>query len=210
MKDPHANSPVDADEQQLSQHYRRHQDEEPSAALDARILAAAREQARPRATVLARLHGWLFGHSPRLRWSLALGSVAALGLGLGLSLKTLERVPAGFDSALPAAPSLQRQAAPAPAQKTLMAESAAVGAQEAMADAAAAPPARVAPEAMGKAQGPRLEAELAEALREILRLREEGEQGAAAARIEALRQRYPQLDIEALLVRQQAADELAR
>ena len=200
-----------AADQQLLQHYRDHQDAEPSAALDARILAAAREPARSgRATPgpWMRLHGWLFGHRAPVRWSLALGGVAALGLGLSLTLKTLEQAPGKFDSPSPAAPAVQRSAAVA--QKKVMAESARVGAQEAMADAAAAPAEAAASGFMSKAEAPELEPALREALREILRLREAGHGPEADKRLETLRQRHPQLDIEALMARQKALDEVAR
>lgn len=206
MKDRQT-EPSAADEQ-LLQHYRRHQEQEPPAALDARILAAAREQAeRRRSPVgrLARLQRWLFGHATGLRWSLALGSVAALGLGLSLSLKTLERAPAQFASPMPAAPALQRQAAPA--TKRSMAESARLAspAAEVQADSVA-PPAPAA----GKGAAPAPDARAQAALREVLDLRARGQHGAARERLEALRREHPRLDIEALLERLQEADENGR
>ncbi|WPC03608.1 hypothetical protein SBP02_12540 [Pseudomonas benzenivorans] len=205
MKDPQA-KPAAADEQ-LLQHYRRHQDQEPSAALDARILDAAREQAgrhRSRLGWRERLQAWLFGHGTGLRWSLALGSVAVLGLGLSLSLKTFEQAPAQFDSPLPAAPALQRQAAPA--QKKSMAESArlAAPAAEAMADSVAEQPRSMAPPASGKGEAP--DVALHEAVQEILELRASGRRAEADERIEALRRDYPRLDIDALLGSRQGTD----
>ncbi|WP_439888188.1 hypothetical protein ACSX1C_03100 [Pseudomonas sp. MBLB4123] len=207
MKDPQA-KPAATDEQ-LLQHYRRHQDQEPSAALDARILDAAREQAgrqRSRLGWRERLHAWLFGHVTGLRWSLALGSVAALGLGLSLSLKTFEQAPARFDSPLPAAPALQRQAAPA--QKKSMAESARLAAPaaeaEAMADSIAEQPQSMAPPASGKGEAP--DEALHEAVQEILVLRASGRRAEADERIEALRRDYPRLDIDALLRSRQGMD----
>ncbi|MBS7691653.1 hypothetical protein I0D68_01370 [Pseudomonas lalucatii] len=211
MKDRQT-EPSAADEQ-LLQHYRRHQEQEPPAALDARILAAAREQAeRRRSPVgrLARLQRWLFGHATGLRWSLALGSVAALGLGLSLSLKTLERAPAQFASPMPAAPALQRQAAPA--TKRSMAESARLAspAAEVQADSVAQPAPSGAAPAAGKGAAPAPDARAQAALREVLDLRARGQHGAARERLEALRREHPRLDIEALLERLQEADENGR
>lgn len=98
-------------EQQMLEHYRRHSTQEPSHALDAQILAAAQAhldaqaQARPRAPErepwLNRLHAWLFAGSPRGRWSVAVASLAVVGLGVGLSVRTYEQAPGGFDDAVP-------------------------------------------------------------------------------------------------------------
>ncbi len=200
-----------ADEQRLLQHFREHQGEEPSAALDARILAAAAAQARQqgqRAHGWGRLHAWLFGGAARVRWSVALGSVALLGLGLGLSLRTLEQAPAGYDSPLPAAPALQRYAAPAP-EKKAMAVSEPVAGEMAdstaeLSEAAAAPQVSGSSTARAKTE---VAAPLPEALRHILQLRRSGREAAAAERLDKLQQRYPQLDIEAQLKLLQMADE---
>lgn len=98
-------------EQQMLEHYRRHSTQEPSHALDAQILAAAQAhldaqtQARPRAPQpepwLSRLHAWLFAGSPRGRWSVAFASLAVVGVGVALSVRTYERAPGGFDDAVP-------------------------------------------------------------------------------------------------------------
>lgn len=202
-----------ADEQRLLQHFREHQGDEPSAALDARILAAAAAQARQQGQPphgWARLHAWLFGGAARVRWSVALGSVALLGLGLGLSLRTLQQAPAGYDSPAPAAPALQRYAAPAQ-EKKAMAESSRMSEPAAgvMADSAAElPEAAAAPQVSGSsAARAKAEAPLPDALRQILQLRRSGREAAAAARLGELQQRYPQLDIEAQLKLLQTADE---
>lgn len=209
-----------ADEQQLLEHFRTQQTDEPSAELDARILAAARAQARQPArpsSVLARLHGWLFGGAPRLRWSLALGSVALLGLGLSLSLRTLEQAPARYDSPVPAAPALQRLAAPAP-QKKSMAESARSSEQavEVMADSASpatrtlpAPTVGAALERAKAEQAP-LPASLQAALQEVRQLRASGRQVQAQARLGQLQRDYPQLDLEAQLRDLPAVNEAPR
>lgn len=210
MKD---RQPMSAEEQQLLQHFREHQGDEPSAALDARILAAAAAQVRQpgkRPPGLGRLHAWLFGGAARVRWSLALGSVALLGLGLGLSLRTLQQAPAGYDSPAPAAPALQRYAAPAQ-EKKAMAESSRLSEPAAgvMADSVAElPEAAAAPQVSGSSTArAKAEAPLPDALRHILQLRRSGREEAAAARADELQQRYPQLDIEAQLKLLQTADE---
>jgi hypothetical protein len=96
----------ESDELELLQHYRQHAQERPSAELDARILAAAREAAASRrhaerGGLLSRLRAWLFAGSPRARWSVAFASLATVGLGLGLSLRTLERAPSEMDAMPP-------------------------------------------------------------------------------------------------------------
>lgn len=104
MKKPlitlHPEQPL-ADEHALLEHYRQHSLAQPSAAVDARILAAAAaEAARVRPPALSwsqRLHGWLFGPGHRVRWSVAFASLASIGLGLGLSLRTLEDLPPAYE-----------------------------------------------------------------------------------------------------------------
>ncbi|WP_298188223.1 hypothetical protein [uncultured Pseudomonas sp.] len=110
-----------ADEQarQMLEHFRQHSGGEPSAQLDAQILAAASAAVRSKAAVAAksglsgRLHHWLFGASGRPRWSLALAGVACLGIGVSLTWRTLEQTPDAFDavpSGLPTAPAAARMA----------------------------------------------------------------------------------------------------
>lgn len=208
-----------AEERQLLEHFREHQVEQPPAALDAQILAAAAAQVRqrpPQARAwMARLQAWLFG-GVRLRWSLALGSIAALGLGLGLSLRTLEQAPARYDRPMPAAPALQRYAAPAPQENKAVVESSRPGV---MADSAAPIPG--AAEALAPSLGKRAAArakdedaprpdELHEALQQLLQLRESGQRARAAERLDALQRRYPRVDIEAQLQRLRIPDESAR
>ncbi|WP_137886907.1 hypothetical protein [Pseudomonas sp. 2FE] len=124
-------SPLAPHEQALLQHYRAHDPHEPSAALDARILAAAtaalptsNAQRAPQPGVMARLHGWLFGGSQRARWSVAFASLATLGLGVGLTLRTFERSPERYDIApvpmlapAPATEAVQSDAPPLSAEK---------------------------------------------------------------------------------------------
>lgn len=90
-----------ADEQALLEHYRQHSLAQPSAAMDARILAAAAAEltrAKPAALHWSqRLHGWLFGPGHRVRWSVAFASLATIGLGLGLSLRTLHDLPPAYE-----------------------------------------------------------------------------------------------------------------
>ncbi|MGE9764464.1 hypothetical protein [Pseudomonas sp. PDM20] len=105
-RDPH--------EQDMLEHYRRHSDEQPSAQLDARILAAARAAVQEKKPGLAqRLHHWLLGSGSRQRWGVAVAGLATLGVGLSLTLRTYEEAPDRFDA--PVAPAMMRAPAPAPA-----------------------------------------------------------------------------------------------
>lgn len=93
-------------EQELLQHFRQHSQGEPSAALDALILDAARRAvAEPAAqpSRAQRLHAWLFGAGSRSRWSVAFASLATLGIGLSLTWRTQEQVPTAYDMPAPAA-----------------------------------------------------------------------------------------------------------
>ncbi|MBB2495071.1 hypothetical protein [Aquipseudomonas ullengensis] len=100
-------------EQQLLQHFRQHSQGEPSAALDALILNAARQAV---ATPVAetrwsqRVHAWLFGPGNRTRWSAAFASLAIVGVGLSLTWRTQEQLPSTYD--LPAPVAAQAPAAP--------------------------------------------------------------------------------------------------
>ena len=125
----------DEQERQMLEHFRQHSGGEPSAQLDAQILAAATAAVR-NATVdeakpglSARLHNWLFGVGGRQRWSVALAGVACLGIGVSLTWRTFEQAPDAFDavpsgaSMSPAAARMAPQSAPIPAP---LAESAVV------------------------------------------------------------------------------------
>jgi hypothetical protein len=126
---------LDEQERQILEHFRQHSGGEPSAQLDAQILAAASAAARSAATteakpgLSARLHNWLFGVGGRQRWSVALAGVACLGIGVSLTWRTFEQAPDAFDavpSGAPMAPAAARmapQSAPMPAP---LAESAVV------------------------------------------------------------------------------------
>lgn len=125
---------LDEQERQMLEHFRQHNGGEPSAQLDAQILAAASAAARSAPTaevkhgLSARLHNWLFGAGGRQRWSVALAGVACLGIGVSLTWRTFEQAPDAFDavpSGAPMAPAAARMApqpAPMPAP---LAESAA-------------------------------------------------------------------------------------
>ncbi|MBB1519474.1 hypothetical protein [Aquipseudomonas guryensis] len=104
-------------EQQLLQHYRQHSQGEPSAAVDALILAAARQAIAPATPSAAqRLHGWLFGRGSRTRWSVAFAGLATLGISLSLTWRTQEQAPTAYDmpapvaAEAPAAPMLREMA----------------------------------------------------------------------------------------------------
>lgn len=138
-RDPH--------EQELLEHYRRHSDEQPSAQLDARILAAARAAVQEQKPGFAqRLQHWLLGAGSRQRWGVAVAGLATLGIGLSLTLRTYEEAPSRFDA--PAAPAMLRAPAPAPAMAPPAAPAAAPYAAE---------PSRAAPQ-MDSAAGAPMEA----------------------------------------------------
>ena len=94
----------DEQERQMLEHFRQHSGGEPSARLDAQILAAASAAMRSAATteakpgLSARLHNWLFGAGGRQRWSVALAGVACLGIGVSLTWRTFEQAPDAFDA----------------------------------------------------------------------------------------------------------------
>lgn len=131
----HDQQRLDEQEQQMLAHFRQHSGGEPSAQLDAQILAAATAAVRSAAVdeakpgLSARLHNWLFGAGGRQRWSVALAGVACLGIGVSLTWRTFEQAPDAFDavpSGAPMAPAAARmapQSAPMPAP---LAESAAI------------------------------------------------------------------------------------
>ncbi|WP_165675192.1 hypothetical protein [Metapseudomonas otitidis] len=107
-------------ERQLLAHFRAHGEGEPSAELDARILAAAREAVRPPVPSLGqRLHAWLFGPGGRQRWSVAFAGLACLGVGVSLTFQNLDRQPPEYAVApapamAPAAPATLARSAPDP------------------------------------------------------------------------------------------------
>lgn len=115
-------------EQQLLQHFRQHSRGEPSAALDALILDAARQAVALPVSPPSRgqrLHAWLFGTGSRTRWSVAFASLATLGIGLSLTWRTQEQLPSTYDMAAPvaaqapAAPVLREMAPTLEARKQL-------------------------------------------------------------------------------------------
>ena len=125
----------DEQERQMLEHFRQHSGGEPSAQLDAQILAAASAAARSAATteakpgLSARLHSWLFGAGGRQRWSVALAGVACLGIGVSLTWRTFEQAPDAFDavpSAAPMAPAAARMAPQSAPMSAPLAESAEV------------------------------------------------------------------------------------
>ncbi|MCY1285904.1 hypothetical protein D9M70_348610 [compost metagenome] len=214
-RDPHK---PDEMEQALLEHYRRHSQEEPSAALDQRILAAAAAQAAqhssaPRPSFGERLHAWLFGASGRQRWAVAIAGFATLGIGLNLTLRTQEEAKERFDAPpasvaplsapAPAAAPMSRAApttyASPPAQvekkKSAMADSSA-GLQERQAE-----PLRREEETAPKAElaKPAPPAEPQASLRRVLALQEAGKREEAHKLLDELQARFPQRDIAAEL-----------
>ena len=101
-------------ERELLEHFRQHSQGEPSAAVDALILDAARQAVSPpapRPNPVQRLYAWLFGAGSRTRWSVAVASLAVVGIGLNLALHTRDQLPQTYDASAPAsAPALQEMA----------------------------------------------------------------------------------------------------
>lgn len=101
-------------ERELLEHFRQHSQGEPSAAVDALILDAARQAVSPpapRPNPVQRLHAWLFGVGSRTHWSVAVAGLAVVGIGLNLALHTRDQLPPAYDAPAPAsAPALQEMA----------------------------------------------------------------------------------------------------
>ncbi|MFI8479001.1 hypothetical protein ACIGCM_00315 [Pseudomonas sp. NPDC078700] len=181
------------DDSQVLEHYRQHQRQEPSAALDASILAAANAQAhkvKP-ATVWMRLHSWLFAGGQG-RWSVALGSFVVVGLAVGLVFNGYQQQPA--------APAMERYAAPAPALKSApQADSVplqrkALQANEAADEAmAASPPGSQAKLSSSTAVDTD---DLKAQLQRLIELRRDGLTQQAEALYKALQVQYPSVDVE--------------
>ncbi|CAM3212819.1 Uncharacterised protein [Ectopseudomonas mendocina] len=213
----HEREPLDH-EQELLAHFRAHGSGEPSAEMDARILAAAsaaaretQQAAKAESGWAQRLHQWLFG-SGRQRWSVAVAGLACVGIGVSLTWRTLEQTPEAFDAVppsvamSPAAPAPAPMAAKRAAETESMARMAAP--QERMKTetmARPAPPVATADEAVTSAAAIAPMAELViqseprEALLRLLELRKTNQQEEAQRLLEQLKADYPQLDIEAEL-----------
>ena len=103
----------DPHEQALLEHFRAHSQAEPSAELDARILAAARAaQLSSKPSWSQRLHAWLFCPGGRQRWSVAVAGLACVGIGVSLTWRTLEHTPDVYDAPMPRAVMAPAPAAP--------------------------------------------------------------------------------------------------
>lgn len=207
------------DEQALLEHYRAHDDAQPSAELDALILAAARAAVEPpRPSLLARLRD-LWRKPQGL--ALAFGSLASMALVLGLVLKGLPQKPEADDRQV--APVLREELgetaskklapstvmpSPAPLNREMSRMSAAPSI-EALADHPGAASgnanpdpdrdAGYAPQSLSKPAVAPLAGELEQSLHEILRLREEGLEEEAQQLLQDVRKKHPQLDLEARL-----------
>ena len=208
----HEREPLDH-EQELLAHFRAHGSGEPSAELDARILAeasaAARETqqaAKAESGWAQRLHQWLFG-SGRQRWSVAVAGLACLGIGVSLTWRTLEQTPEAFDAVPPSVAMSPAAPAPAPMAAKRAAESESVARmavpQERMRSQAPSADIAEAPMASAAAIAPMAElviqSEPREALLRLLELRKANKQEEAQRLLEQLKADYPQLDIEAEL-----------
>ena len=200
-------------EQALLAHFCAHGSGEPSAELDARILAAASAAAREaqqsgtaESGWAQRLHQWLFG-SGRQRWSVAVAGLACVGIGVSLTWHTLEQTPEAFDAVPPSVAMSPAAPAPAPMAAKRAAESESVARmavpQERMRSQAPTADRAEAPMASTAAIAPMAElviqSEPREALLRLLELRKAGEQEEAQRLLEQLKADYPHLDIEAEL-----------
>lgn len=214
------NSPLAPEDETLLQRYREQGTAQPPAAMDARILAAARQAVAPRRlSVLTRLGHWLTRASLAQRSSLAFGSLASAALALGLVWQSVQLpAPEGFGDrvvsvAAPApAPSAPSASASAPVELSReMRERRspaprAAAPMEAMSAKPAPSAARsVAPmdESAADAERPAVKA-LDVGLREVLQLRAEGRDAAATLRLQQLGEQYPGAAL------QQRLDELSR
>lgn len=210
----HEREPLDH-EHELLAHFRVHGSGEPSAELDARILAAASAAAREaqqaeavsdKAGWAQRLHQWLFG-SGRQRWSVAVAGLACLGIGVSLTWRTLEQTPEAFDAVPPSVAMSPAAPAPAPMEAKRAAESESVARmavpQERMRSQAPSADIAEAPMASATAIAPMAElviqSEPREALLRLLELRKANKHEEAQRLLEQLKADYPQLDIEAEL-----------
>lgn len=208
----HEREPLDH-EQALLAHFRAHGSGEPSAELDARILAAAsaaaheaRQADKSEFGWAQRLHQWLFG-SGRQRWSVAVAGVACVGIGVSLTWRTLEQTPDAFDAIPPSVAMSPAAPAPAPMAAKRAAENESVARmavpQERMRSQAPSADIAEAPMASTAVIAPMTElviqSEPREALLRLLELRKANKQEEAQRLLEQLKADYPQLDIEAEL-----------
>jgi hypothetical protein len=225
----HDQPKLDEQEQQMLAHVRQHSGGEPSAQLDAQILAAAHaavaqaSKTQAASGWAARVHHWLFG-AGRQRWSVALAGVACLGIGVSLTWRTFEQAPDAFDAvpqAAPMAPAAARMHAPVMLMPAPV-EEAAVLADEPPAhlysgeseraekkrlsvvapQMSAEPASDVQAPAAAQAPAPttiNAEANLLPELQRLLRLRREGARDEANALFLQLKGEHPDVDIEAQL-----------
>lgn len=204
-------NPLASEDEAILQRYREQGTEQPSAAMDARILAAARQALeRRRPSLPARLRHWLAGASLAQRGSLAFGSLASLALALGLVWQGLprqammleeDRVAAApvpvMSSAEDSRSRLERHAA-RPVQPS-SALSARPAAPREHAKQKAAPRSQAAISTIDSVVADSLD----EAVLEILRLRAQGRPAEAQERLRQLHQQFSEAAV------QQRLDELS-
>lgn len=221
----------DPHEQVLLEHFRAHSQDEPSAELDARILAAARAaQVSSKPNWSQRLHAWLFGPGGRQRWSVAVAGLACVGIGVSLTWRTLEQTPDVYDAPMPRAVMAPAPAAPmaeAEAPQGLLREQAPVmqsysqerqrAEKKELALEEARKQAPIASEALSDTLAPdaapsmaagaapqaskAVEPESEQLLLQLLELRRAGKTEEAKTLQQRLQRDYPQIDIEAQLQR---------
>src|SRR3990167_6538367 len=221
----------DPHEQALLEHFRAHRRAEPSAELDARILAAARAaQVSSTPSWSQRLHAWLFGQGGRQRWSLAVAGLACVGIGVSLTWRTLEQAPETYDAPIPRAVMAPAPAAPvaeAEAPQDLLREQApamqsysqtrqkaekkestpeamrkqAPSASEALSDALAPEGAPSMAAGVAPQASKAVQSQPEQLLLQLLELRRAGKMDEAKALQQRLQREHRQLDIEAQLQR---------
>lgn len=191
------NTQLPPEDEALLRHYREHHDVQPSTAMDAQVLAAARQAvASTRMSWAARLRRQLAGLSLTQRGSLAFGSLAAAALTLGLVLQGLPENPQQrFDDRveLPAAASAPVMESMAPAPMASQ-RSAAPATQTDMPRRREM--SKALPGAASREPGPAFArkpaaSQLDAGLREVLLLREQHRHAEASERLQQLREHYP-------------------
>ena len=208
-------------EEQMLKHIRQHSVGEPPASLDALILASARrELPKPAPSLWQR---WLQAcQKPRLQ--MAFASLFGVALILVLVQRSPDHYPTPSLAPAPSAPLAREQAEPVAAERlsapvvqgALSAPAPPLPAAVPLGSLSAAPepqmlsdqaPVQAAKSSAAEAKEKPLVSKRAavparpvdDELREVLRLREEGQVKEADQRLEALQKRYPQLDVQARL-----------
>ncbi|CAM3034593.1 MULTISPECIES: hypothetical protein [Pseudomonas] len=188
--------PQDPTDEGLIQHFRQHSASEPSASLDAFILATARREAPTPAPSL--WQRWLHA-CQRPRWQMAFATVAGVALLIGVVMRSpvpdLNQPEVTQYAAAPPPQALSAPAAPAPmARMAMVPQADSTPVQTEMAAVMADEPvAKMSKQMAAKPQS------LKQGLEEIVRLRRAGESRAADEKLLALHKRFPEENLPARL-----------